>query len=67
MFQNLDQDEKTIVINAMEEKKFSEGVDVIKQGDDGDDLYVVEEGMLSCSKLFAGKTEPTHLKNYEPG
>lgn len=36
----------------MEEKKFSEGVDVIKQGDDGDDLYVVEEGMLSCSKLF---------------
>lgn len=83
MFQNLDQDEKTIVINAMEEKKFSEGVDVIKQGDDGDDLYVVEDGMLSCSKLFvniillnslsynlqnqAGKTEPTHLKNYEPG
>ena len=52
MFQNLDQDEKTIVINAMEEKKFSEGVDVIKQGDDGDDLYVVEDGMLSCSKLF---------------
>ena len=67
----------------MEEKKFSEGVDVIKQGDDGDDLYVVEDGMLSCSKLFvniillnslsdnlqnqAGKTEPTHLKNYEPG
>ena len=36
----------------MEEKKFSEGVDVIKQGDDGDDLYVVEEGTLSCSKLF---------------
>ena len=52
MFQNLDKEEKNIVINAMEEKKFSEGVDVIKQGDDGDDLYVVEEGTLSCSKLF---------------
>ena len=40
---------------------------VIQQGDAGDHLYVVDSGKLACSKLFSGKTEPTFLKNYEPG
>lgn len=52
MFQNLESDEKEIVIMAMEEKKFKPGDMVIEQGTDGDDLYVVEEGELDCSKLF---------------
>jgi len=28
---------------------------------------VVENGVLSCSKLFSGKTEATFLKKYEAG
>jgi len=40
---------------------------VIKQGDNGDDLYVVDSGKLSCYKLFPNNSEPTFLKDYEPG
>ena len=67
MFSSLDEREKNIVIGAMEEKKFNEGEDVIRQGDDGDLLYVVDQGALDCYKLFKGKSEPTYLKTYHPG
>ena len=67
MFQNLDDKEKIIVIDAMEEKNFKAGDYVIKQGDEGDNLYVVESGKLKCEKLFKGNDMPTFLKNFEPG
>lgn len=52
MFSALDEKERDIVIDAMEESKFAKGESVIKQGDDGDVLYVVESGVLSCYKTF---------------
>ena len=54
-------------MGAMEEKKAIPGECIIKEGDEGDNLYVVESGTLSCSKIFAGKTEPTFLKKFQPG
>lgn len=30
-------------------------------------MYVLEEGALTCTKVFAGNTEPTFLKEYAPG
>jgi len=56
-----------IVIQAMAECQYSPGDSVIKQGDDGETLYVVESGELDCFKIFPGKTEETHLKVYKPG
>lgn len=56
-----------IVINAMQECRYNPGDFVIKQGDNGEILYVVESGALDCFKLFAGKTEETFLKTYQPG
>jgi CRP-like cAMP-binding protein len=44
MFKALNKDELDIVIDAMAEKKISPGEVVIKQGDAGAVLYVVEEG-----------------------
>jgi hypothetical protein len=41
-----------IVIDAMDSKIFGFGASVINQGDEGHELYVVEEGSLSCFKLF---------------
>lgn len=67
MFSALAEQEKDIVIDAMSEKKATKGETVIKQGEDGDDLYVVESGKLKCEKIFSGNTEPTFLKFYEPG
>ncbi len=30
-------------------------------------MYVVESGILSCTKVFKGAVSPTFLKNYQPG
>ena len=30
-------------------------------------MYVLESGALDCTKVFAGNTEPTFLKEYKPG
>ena len=67
MFSGLDDADKRIVVDAMEEKKAFKNEAVIKEGDDGDVLFVVASGTLSCTKIFKGNTEPTFLKKYEPG
>lgn len=69
MFQALEEHDLQIVIGAMEERKFTAGQNVIKQGDDGDVLYVVDSGQLDCYKCFK-KDEAfpgKHLKIYGPG
>ena len=40
---------------------------VIRQGEDGNELYVVDSGRLECTKLFKGDTEPRKLKEYFAG
>ncbi len=52
MFSNLNPDELEIVLGAMQKIEFSVGSKVINQGDDGDNLYVVETGKLKCTKVF---------------
>lgn len=52
VFNALDAKELEIVVNAMEEKKYKPGDAVITQGDEGDNLYVIEVGTLSCSRRF---------------
>jgi len=51
----------------MDEKRAKPGDVIINQGEEGDNLYVVESGVLSCTKLFPGKSEPTFLKKFQPG
>jgi cAMP-dependent protein kinase regulator len=51
----------------MEVKTYQIGDHVIKQGDDGFELYIVSEGRLKCTKLFSGQKEETFLKNYNVG
>lgn len=67
LFNALDDKEFDIVIGAMIDHKSQVGDVVIKEGDDGDYLYVVESGKLNCTKIFPGNTEPTHLREYVPG
>lgn len=47
----LDEPELDIVLKAMEEIHFKAGEVVIKQGDPGDNLYVVEVGILTCTRI----------------
>lgn len=65
MFSHLQGTEKTIVIQAMEEKKFNDKELVIREGDDGNELYIVESGSLKCFKKIAG--EDKHIKDYSAG
>ena len=48
----LDTKELEIVVDAMEERKYKTGDAVIKQGDEGDNLYVIEIGTLDCFRKF---------------
>lgn len=56
MFSGLDESEKQIVVDAMQEQNAITGEVVIKEGDEGDSLYVVGSGTLTCSKVFKGQS-----------
>ena len=52
MFSALDETELEVVINAMDERRPAAGANVIVEGEKGDELFVVEEGILDCYKQF---------------
>lgn len=64
MFTALDEKDFNIVVDAIEEVKGVAKDVIIKEGDQGDCMYVLESGMLDCTKTFAGNKDPTHLKVY---
>ena len=67
MFNALEEKEFEIVVDSIAEVKIHPGDLVIKEGDEGDCMYIVEQGTLTCTKHFKGKVEPTFLKEYNPG
>ena len=67
LFGNLEQKDLEVVINAMEEKVFKKGENIITQGEKGDCLYFVEEGKLNCYKKFQGEETPKLVKEYQTG
>ena len=67
MFSSLEKLEKEVLTLAFEERKFKNGDNIICQGDDGNELFVVDSGELACYKLFPRETVPKFLKNYGPG
>ncbi|KAJ7638679.1 cyclic nucleotide-binding-like protein [Roridomyces roridus] len=48
IFRDLDEEQETGVLNAMQEKKTEKDQVVIRQGDEGEYFYVVESGLLHC-------------------
>ena len=67
MFKALGEEELNIVVDAMDGCEVAKDETIIKQGDKGDLLYVVESGHLDCYKKFDGDEEPKKVRNYEPG
>ena len=65
MFSALNPDELEIVLLAMQKVTKKAGELVIKEGDDGDNLYVVEKGELACTKIFVRSLQtPPYLNLY---
>eukprot|EP00747_Dinoflagellata_sp_TGD_P068639 gnl/TRDRNA2_/TRDRNA2_155797_c0_seq1.p1 gnl/TRDRNA2_/TRDRNA2_155797_c0~~gnl/TRDRNA2_/TRDRNA2_155797_c0_seq1.p1 ORF type:complete len:435 (-),score=131.38 gnl/TRDRNA2_/TRDRNA2_155797_c0_seq1:69-1277(-) len=54
LFSSMDKEEMTILINAMIEKPVEADTRLIKEGDDGEVMYVIEEGKFECFKKIDG-------------
>lgn len=67
LFRHLEDNELDMIVNAMETKSVKVGEQVIKQGDDGNELYVVGSGQLRCTQLQPEASEPQFIKDYEAG
>lgn len=65
MFGALDDNDFNQVVDAIDQRNFTNGESVIEEGDKGDDLYIVETGQLACWKILGGTD--TFLKNFEVG
>lgn len=52
---------------AIRQVSFKAGDVVIREGEDGDDLYAVASGSLTCTKIMEGKEGPTYLRDYNAG
>ena len=67
LFSSLDPHEKEIIMLAMKVVEIKAGDRFIKQGDQGDDLYVVDSGKLDCFKKFPNEPNEKYLLTYGPG
>jgi cAMP-dependent protein kinase regulator len=57
MFEALAEKDFTVTVDAMEEVNPAAGETIIKQGDEGDFLFVVEDGKLECTKPIEGEVK----------
>lgn len=64
LFRSLDKEQMQDVLDAMFERKIAENELVIKQGDDGDNFYVIQDGIFN---VYVGETEEDqkHIFAYE--
>ena len=67
LFKNFDENEISAIVDACEEKRVKKNEYIIKQGDNGDNLYIIESGELICEKVFNQGDPPTYLKTYKDG
>jgi cAMP-dependent protein kinase regulator len=67
MFNTLEDNEINTIILAFSERRFNKGETVISQGEQGDVLYLIENGTLDCYKTFNKEEGQKHLKVYYPG
>ena len=61
MFSSLNPEELNIVLDAMQCIKKKPGQPVITEGEEGDCLYVVETGVLTCTKIFVRYFDDLHF------
>ena len=65
MFNSLEEKDLKTVIDAMEEFHFKSGETIIQEGENGEVLYLIENGKLDCYKNIDGENKL--IKSYAPG
>lgn len=67
LFSSIDPEVKTVIFDAMFERSFQAGDVIIHQGEEGDNFYVVEVGILDISVKKDGEEVPKKVKTVGPG
>jgi cAMP-dependent protein kinase regulator len=62
MFKSLNFKDMKVVVMAMEVFSCTKGEQVIREGEEGDCVYVVESGDLKCTKVIDGQVQ--EIKSY---
>lgn len=55
LFTSVDKDNLNVLVGAMVEKTAESGERLIKEGDDGEVMYVIEKGVVDCLKKINGE------------
>eukprot|EP00927_Polykrikos_kofoidii_P072808 TRINITY_DN68902_c0_g1_i1.p1 TRINITY_DN68902_c0_g1~~TRINITY_DN68902_c0_g1_i1.p1 ORF type:complete len:416 (+),score=111.37 TRINITY_DN68902_c0_g1_i1:89-1336(+) len=66
LFSSLERNEVNVLVDAMQEKEAQAGQRILEQGEDGDCLFVVEEGQMNCYKK-QGEEEEKLVKECKAG
>ena len=68
MFEALNPKDSKAILDAIVPVSKKQGDVIIKQGDEGDSFYILEQGALTCTKfLKPDDAKETFLKEYKPG
>ena len=54
MFKNLSEENLKIAIEAMQSKNCDVDEKIIEEGDVGDNIYIIGEGLFECTKMMNG-------------
>ena len=61
LFKNLDDKDLNIIKLACEHRNYKKGDIVIKEDDQGNEMFIVAEGFLDCHKIIDGKNNKGNL------
>lgn len=67
LFSGISEADIKAIADSMKVVNVKEGSFIVRQGDSGNDMYVVESGRYSCIKTTFGKKESTVLRSYQDG
>ena len=67
ILQSIDPYELGQICDALKTQNFSKGDMIIKQGDNGDVFYILDEGKAHAEKVFEEGKTPQKVKDYESG
>ncbi|XP_019880252.1 cAMP-dependent protein kinase type II regulatory subunit [Aethina tumida] len=65
LFRSLDKEQMSEVLDAMFERRVQQDELVIKQGDDGDNFYVIQSGIFHALVASDPNQTPVHIHTYD--
>lgn len=67
LFSSMDSYERSQIVDVLKVETYKKGEYVMKQGEDGNRFYIVEEGTLSAMKKMEGEAEARNVLDYKMG